>query len=49
LGPGTDAKAAKKPLLLSPAPTNDEKRLEQHPIRQFFSSLLVDTAIHEKA
>jgi hypothetical protein len=27
LGPGTDAKAAKKPLLLSPAPTNDEKRL----------------------
>jgi Uma2 family endonuclease len=35
-----DAKAAKKPLLLSPAPTNDEKRLEQHPIRQFFSSLL---------
>jgi cold shock CspA family protein len=40
LGPGTDAKAAKKPLLLSPAPTNDEKRLEQHPIRQFFSSLL---------
>jgi hypothetical protein len=40
LGPGTDGKAAKKPLLLSPAPTNDEKRLEQHPIRQFFSSLL---------